>query len=497
MFYKPEKVKEMWDTWLYYHEGTHYLFYLHKSSGKIWDGLSLATSTDGIHYKEIGPIIEKSDDALWLGTGSTWKAGNDFILNYSESRDGVQNIFFAKSKDLINWQKLGDEYRFSPDPKWYDDTKDGRWDCIWTIPKREGGYFGYLSARPWKCPLGDSVGMVESSDGINWKAIPPPEFDWGDWPENSLGEVGAIEKIGDYYYLLLNHIEYNTSDNIQENKLSTRLGMHVFISDSPRGPFRPQKKAYRLLTGPRMMGYFTRFYKTDKEMLLCHHWIENHSGKDIIWMAPLKKAIIDKNECLRMGYWVGNEKAKGKEISIDLALSERIYPPRVGQNAVATRDSYIAEELHGGRVILLKRNFDIQKGIILEGSMKIESINKHCGGIGIFIEEEKEKLQGTAIVARTEGKTEIGPLKVSFIHDQSYLGLSSFNPDDIVEGSIIADKDNAFRLILRGAMVEFYIDDVLIQCHSLPVMPTGRIGLVFESGRVCFKNFKMWEMNIA
>ena len=504
MFYKPEKVIEMWDTWLYYNEGVHYLFYLHKSSGKNlpqdvfgFDGLSLATSTDGIHYKEIGPIIEKNDDAEWLGTGSTWKAGNDFILNFSESKGGVQNIFFAKSKDLINWQRLGDEYRSSPDSKWYDDTKNGRWDCIWTNPKEKGGFFGYLTARPWDCPPGDSVGMVESSDGINWNAMAPPEFDWGDWPENSLGEVGAIEKIGSYYYLLLNHFEYNTGNDIPGHKLSSRSGMHTFISDSPNGPFRPQKKAYRLLTGPRPMGCFTRFYKKDKDMLVNHHWIEYYSGKEIIWMAPLKKAIVDKNKCLRLGYWDGNEKAKGKEISIDLSSSKRVFPPRVDQEAVATPDSYTADELYGGRVVLLKNSFDIQRGFILEGTMKIGSINKCCGGIGIFIEEEREKLRGTAIIAQTGGITEIGSLKVSFAHDQPYLALSSFSPDDVIDTGIIADKDNKFRLLLRRTMLEFYINDLLIQCYSLPEIPTGRIGIVFESGKVCFKDFKAWEMDIA
>lgn len=503
MFYKPEKVVEMWDTWLYYYKGIHYLFYLHKSSGKNlpqdvfgFDGLSLATSVDGIHYREIGPIIKKSDDAQWLGTGSTWKAGSGYILNFSEARDGVQNIFFAKSKDLINWQRLGDEYSLSPNPKWYDDTKDGRWDCIWTIPKREGGFFGYLSARPWDCPPGDSVGMVESSDGINWDAVAPPKFEWGDWPENNLGEVGAIEKIGNYYYLLLNHFEYNTSNDIQGHKLNARSGIHVFISSSPKGPFRPQKKAYRFLTAPggRPMGCFTRFYKTDKEMLINHHWIEHYPNQEVIWMAPLKKAIIDKNKCLRMGYWGGNEKAKGKEISIDLSLSERIYPSRVGKEAVTSHDSYVVEELHGGRVVLLKRSFDIQRGIILEGSMKIESVNKHSGGIGIFIEEEKEKLHGTAVMAQAGGKTEIGPLKVSFLHE--YVYTSSFGPDDVIDGSIIAGKDNKFRLFLRRTMLEFYINDVLIQCYSLPGIPTGRIGLVFESCRVCFKDFKAWEMDV-
>ena len=98
----------MWDTWLYYHEGVHYLYYLHGRAADEWDGISVATSEDGVHFQEFGPIVSKRDDAQWLGTGSVWRAGEKFILNFSESRDGVQAVFFAQSDDLLHWERLGD-----------------------------------------------------------------------------------------------------------------------------------------------------------------------------------------------------------------------------------------------------------------------------------------------------------------------------------------------------------------------------------------------------
>ena len=56
-------------------------------------------------------------------------------MNFCERRKGVQAIFFAESQDLINWKRLGDEYRCDPDPQWYDDTPTGRWDCISVLPR--------------------------------------------------------------------------------------------------------------------------------------------------------------------------------------------------------------------------------------------------------------------------------------------------------------------------------------------------------------------------
>ncbi|MBC8462655.1 MAG: hypothetical protein H8D67_32215, partial [Deltaproteobacteria bacterium] len=266
MFYQPEKVFRMWDCWLYYHNGVHYLFYLHKTTEGPWDGMSVATSTDGVHFEEIGSIIEKREDAEWLGTGSVWQAGKKFILNFSESREGVQAIFFAESDDLIHWKRLGDEYRIDPDPRWYNDTRSGRWDCIWAIPRDEGGFWGYLTANPWHSdehPSGleyRSVGMVESEDGVRWRAVEPPVFEWGEIPQTKF-EVGAIEKIGDKYYLQLGTGGY----------MGNRFGMYTFVGDSPKGPFRPDTQAFRLLGSKKEAMYFSRFYQIPGELLVNHH----------------------------------------------------------------------------------------------------------------------------------------------------------------------------------------------------------------------------------
>ena len=104
------------------------------SRQRPWAGMSMATSKDGVHYEEVGPVVSKRDDVTWLGTGSVWKTGDRFVLNFSESREGVQAIF-ADLEDLIHRTRLGDELRSDPDPRWYDDTKTGRWDCIWTTAK--------------------------------------------------------------------------------------------------------------------------------------------------------------------------------------------------------------------------------------------------------------------------------------------------------------------------------------------------------------------------
>ncbi len=35
-----------------------------------------------------------------------------------------------------------------------------------------------------------------------------------------------------------------------------------------------------------------------------------------------------------------------------------------------------------------------------------------------------------------------------------------------------------FRLLVKHSLIEFYLDDILIECYSLPQDATGRIGLI-------------------
>ena len=73
IFYKARTSGNMWDTWLFHHQGRYFLYYLCGPGGR-WDSFALATSADGVHWEEHGEILHKADDAVWMGTGSTWKS---------------------------------------------------------------------------------------------------------------------------------------------------------------------------------------------------------------------------------------------------------------------------------------------------------------------------------------------------------------------------------------------------------------------------------------
>lgn len=57
------KLFDHWDTWMYYHEGRYYLYYLiNNGIGRTnWDGFGVAVSEDGVHYEDQGRVLIQSE----------------------------------------------------------------------------------------------------------------------------------------------------------------------------------------------------------------------------------------------------------------------------------------------------------------------------------------------------------------------------------------------------------------------------------------------------
>jgi len=435
MFYKArsKQTGNMWDTWLFHHGGTNYLYYLANSQGP-WNNISMAVSPDGVHWTEQGRILRKGMDVTWMGTGSTWQSprfeqDGDFHMNFSEWKGPRQTIFFAKSKDLLHWTRLGNEYEFVQDERWYE--KNGRWDCIWTIPRPGGGLYGYWTASP-KAATGGRFGFGETLDGITWKALPPPKVSGvGE------GEVGAIEEIGDKYYMMF----------------GTGGLMLTLVADRAEGPFAPAGKNPRLLAGHT---YFARFLPTPDGVLVNHHSIARDGQ---VYFGTLKTAVVDNEGTLRLGWWKGNEKLKQEAIEVKL--------PALPAEAVPT-------------VVMLASKFDASGGLVMEGAFKLPA-SKEAQPVGLFLAQGDDS--GTAILVHANGSVELGPMRADssgFKAEQSVDREWKFNP--VVR----------FRLLLKGSLLELYLDDLLMQCYSLPQNSSGRIGVILAGDPSAVTALKAW-----
>ena len=443
MFYRPkaQETGKMWDTWLYYQEGTYYLYYLANSSPRGWDNISMATSSDGVHWKELGPIVSKRKEVKWMGTGSTWKSSNfetddKFFMNFSEHKGPRQTIFFAESTDLVHWTRLANEYEFKQDSCWYQ--PDGCWDCIWTIPRPEGGLYGYWTATP-KPETGGQFGFGQTADGISWKALEPPEA--GDVGE---GEVGAIEKIGGKYYMMFG----------SDADLGTGGIMVTLVADKPEGPFHAAKRNFRLLARHT---YFSRFFPTPDGLLVNHHSVARDGE---VHFSPLKQAVVDNVGTLRLGWWKGNEKMKHEPVEVKLPLP--------GQS-------------NGRDIMMLENTLDVNQGVILEGALAVAKDNNSPPN-GLYIECEEE--QGSAILIGFGGVTDLRAIRAD--------GLD-FESEKHVDREMSFGKQVSFRLLLKRSLLEFYLDDILMECFSLPRKATGRIGLIQGSGEGAVKDIRAWR----
>ena len=435
MFYRPthHATGEMWDTWLYWHAGTCYLYYLAKTTDQ-WDNISMATSRDGVHWTELGPIMHKGAGVTWMGTGSTWQAPlparlGAFHMNFSEWKGPRQTIFFAASDDLVHWRRLDAEPEFVQDERWYE--RLGRWDCIWTIPRPAGGLYGYWTASP-KLETGGRFGFGQSMDGVNWEALPPPKVHGA-----SEGEVGAIEEIGGRYYMMFGSYPH----------------MVTLVAERPDGPFHVARKNRALLGGHT---YFSRFFPAPAGLLVNHHSMARDGH---IYMGLLKKAVVDEEGVLRLAWWKDNATLRQQKTELKIPCA-----PSAGEC-----------------VQMLPGTFDAAQGLILECRLVLPP-TPFAARRGLYVECAGGS--GTAVLFDAQGRAE----------------FSQTDP----RGSVCAverriDREMDFtgtsrlRLVLAHSLMELYLDDILVECFSLPSAATGRLGLV-QGGALCvFSELIIWH----
>ena len=436
LFYKARsrRTGNMWDTWLYFHEGAFYLYYLAKARGQ-WDNISTASSPDGVHWKEIGRVLSKGRGVTWMGTGSTWKSprfaeDRKFYMNFSEWKGPRQTILFAESKDLVHWTRLGNEYEFVQDERWY--AKNGRWDCIWTIPRPGGGLYGYWTATP-KPETGGRFGFGETLDGITWKALPPPRVSGvGE------GEVGAIEKFGDKYYMMF----------------GTGGLMVTLVADRADGPFVAAGKNSRLLAGHT---YFSRFFPMPDGVLVNHHSIARDGQ---VYFGTLKATLFDDEGTLRLGWWPGNDKLKHQAIEVKL--------PPLGSGAAPA-------------VAVIEPEFDGRRGLVLEGTLRLP-VSQESPPVGVFLVQGNGA--GTAILVHAGGVVEMGPMRADG---------TGFKAETRIDREWKFGPSVRFRLLLKGSLLEFYLDDLLMQCYSLPQETTGRIAILRAGDPAAVTALRAWR----
>ncbi len=516
MIYAPP-IGRMWDPSILWHDGLYYMFAMHdegKGSHNMW----VATSPDGVHWGDGAPVIRDAPFPVWKMF--IHRAGGRFVLNHGSmsGKPGHHNdtMCFWDSTDMIHWRYFGKAADITPDPRWY--KIEGRLDHMYMIPKDEAapekGYWGYVVATSAPSWPHKSIGMMESDDGAAWRWLAPPTIDWGDTPQQFM-EVGGCEKINGRYYLILG-ARYNYMGN-------AGYSMFTFVSDSPKGPFRADREAFRLCGnshdlaaegngrgtyGIQVLGTFGR--GKDGELLLTNYTptLWEDSGEKIS-LTPVKKALVDADGHLRMAYWPGNEAMKGQAIPMDLDRCVRVHPA-VADEARTVKGSGARLEIKdkkvafqrwggGGVVAMMENRFDLARGVVIEGNMTV--LDEGWGAdthiipvsVGFCIEETPG--QGMALCMETYGITRIGRLDWRE-GKGAFTCLDVTGPGCASPGGILEGRKNTFRLLVRRDIMELYLNDLFVQTFFFSAKATGRIGFLVQDGGCLFEDVKVTQMSL-
>lgn len=487
-------------------------------------GLAITESEDGVHWRETNPFACPLPDAV-AGFCLRW-TGKEFIYYISERNQGTDKSDYPmivrqhRSKDLKTWKFMGDEFTTHPDKRWYR----CRWDEL-VVLEDDGKFFGYITSEPLPLLAQDSLGLLQSRDGIRWEVLPPPVIEWEGLPSQQM-EVCFAEKISGRYYLGLGARGYLGN-----------LGFSVmtFVADSPRGPFRPDKEAFRLCgSTTRDVNWLAKTFHWKGDVLLgnwitttldksYHHVFDNGQS---LWIGPLKKLVADKAGHLRIAWWPGNDAAKDAPLPFNLREAVFAHPAdqyrgaRAAMSIVAP-DAISLKGSHDGAIAMLPATFDFNQGVVIEGTLKATELRGrigthwHAAAAGFFFEETPGK--GMLLQLETLGLTRIGVFEYrpepAFDADEfrlagfgntrrggDYFGLSRFSQEDVIGPLGYAPPcgvhnatSHRFRLLAKQGMFEFYLDDLLVQTY-ITGPTSGRLGLFAKSGQVEFSGLKFQAM---
>jgi len=474
------------DNCVVWHDGTFYLFAMYRYELKNrdqdqWRSVWLATSTDGVHWKDVGPVIK--DAPFGIYAMRVWQVGDRFLMNHGSFTGEQQDVLkLWESSDLVHWQYLGPEYDVRrPDGQ--------RIDHMDVLSEQEAGktiYYGYAVG-----------GLLRSEDGLRWKWV-------GELPLTDnlsvrvVQEPGGCQRIGDKYYLLVGGFFPG----------SFEYAVATYVSAQPTGPFAPDYPAFRLngYSGRDLVALWAGYCRLPDGLLLTNYMLD--PGGAFWWHAPLKTPVVDAAGHLRMGYWKGNDALKGAEVPCEIAQTQ-LALPNPSANVAVSQDQitvnapplpsirWITPGNPNRAVAFLNTTLDMDQGCVVEGTLHVTAGNGLVfPAAGICLEQKNQEAAGplaTAILFETWGQTEIGtiygsePLRFES-RDQTGYGCATV-------AGMPAGETCSFRLLIRKGIFEVYLNDLLVQTFPGENL-TGRIGFIVQDGQGTFSCPKVWNMNL-
>ena len=132
-------------------------------------------------------------------------------------------------------------------------------------------------------------------------------------------------------------------------------------------------------------------------------------------------------------------------------------------------------------LLLLDTRLNAQAGCILEWTLQLPP-SVYDARRGFYIEYGPD--QGVTLLVDSRGRVEICQTNAAGTSSQIELK---------VDREMDCASSARCRLMLQHSLAEFYLDDMLIECFSLPLSATGNIGLIRGGDPHAFSALEIWQ----
>lgn len=507
MIYRPcEEI--LWDCWIYPHEGKFYMFHLSISpeqQGKgAWDGISLAISEDLVHWKEYGRVLTKRPEAVWLGTGMIQKIDDTYVMNFSEECPaGVQNIYFATSRDLLHWERT--EHVCQPDGLHYmnkpTDMSSGypRWDSLGildALKEPKPPYYAFLTASAKNVNhinKNGGLGLVTSMDGFNWTCLPDAFGDTDMFPQF---EVPEHVEINGRHYVLFCTSSY-LSHRFDRYAQDMSGGTFYVVADNLLGPYRLPDGDY-MLQGTRNHPAVStvtvgRPLPLDGELVYYHIW--GGDDGDHGWGGTVKLLEEKAPYQLRLRYHPRNEALKGKLLAttadvlpgLSLVKNVGVIPPM----SFDLEESIKFGNLGTGAALA---------SAPLEGALGSEDVADLSDGRIVTFDLTLGEGEGSGFWFEGKGGNKLCVMlnrkrqRLEFGFVRNGWGPNVVIRDDLTQDFPVSEHSRV-RILARRCFFEVYIDDLYVSSwRTREDMDPNRFGFYFEDCSGELKNLEIWQM---
>jgi beta-1,4-mannooligosaccharide phosphorylase len=233
--------------------GTNYAYYIggYMENGVPKYGTNLATTTNGIHFNNLGPVLRPSlpRDARIASFASVYKDGSKWYMAYeAASLDGsnLGDIMLATSSDGINWKKNPNPI-LRPTRSWERANVGTP-----TILKYDGTWYLFYHGFDF---VDVQVGLATGSSLTNLvkaNSGEPILRTGGGWDAGTVGKR-SITRQGDYWYMCYEGSTDQVNGSFSNARWSSGLARSTDLVNwekYPANPILPQTRTGFGYDGP-------------------------------------------------------------------------------------------------------------------------------------------------------------------------------------------------------------------------------------------------------